>query len=172
MHDDNLYSNKYDNLKVLSTLPQPMPMLVPTQHHPLKMPMQPTFHVLPTPPMPQPNIIPNEHTASHAPHGFQSSVNTSQQTSNRNCAMPIEMTTMSRQPQRGTEEDKSELAGMQIANARRRQRAAISSKTEQECRADNPNIFNNVVYEPNTKTFVVHERRTKSYQQKRKSDQH
>ena len=79
--------------------------------------------------------------------------------------------TMSRQPQCGTE-DKSELAEMQIANARRRQRAAISAKAEQECRADNPNIFNNVVYEPNTKSWVVHERRTKSYQQKRKSDQH
>ena len=171
MHDDNLYSNKYDNLKVLSTLPQPMPMLVPTQHHPLKMPMQPTYHVLPTPPMPQPNIIPNESTASHALHEFQSSVNPSQQTSNRTCAMSIEMTTMSRQPQRGTE-DKSELAEMQIANARRRQRAEMSAKAEQECRADNPNIFNNVVYEPNTKSWVVHERRTKSYQQKRKSDQH
>ena len=171
MHDDNLYSNKYDNLKVLSTLQQPKPMLVPTQHHPLKMPMQPTFYVLPTPLMPQPNIIPNESTALHAPHEFQSSVNPSQQTSNRTCAMSIEMTTMSRQLQRGTE-DKSELAEMQIANARRRQRAEMSAKAEQECRADNPNIFNNVVYEPNTKSWVVHERRTKSYQQKRKSDQH
>ena len=144
-----------------------MPNLVPTQHHPLKMPMKPTYHVLPTPPSPQPDIIPNESTASHAPHGSQSSVNPNQQTSsNRNCAMSIEMTTMSRQPQRGTE-DNPELAEMQIANARRHQRAEMSAKAEQECRADNPNIFNNVVYEPNTKSWVVHERRTKSYQQKR-----
>ena len=171
IHDENIYSNKYDNLKLLSTLPQPMPMLVPTQHHPLKLPIKPTFHVLPTPPSRQPDLIPNESTASHAPHGFKLSVNPSQQTSNRNCAMSIEMTTMSRQPQRGTE-DKSELAEMQIANARRRQCAAMSAKAEQECCADNPNIFNNVVYEPNTKSWVVHERRTKSYQQKRKSDQH
>ena len=171
IHDENIYSNKYDNLKVLSTLPQPMPILVPTQQHPLKMPTKPTYHVLPTTPMPLPDIIPNEFTASPVPHGFQSSVNPSQQTSNRNCAMSIEMMTTSRQPQRGTE-DKSELAEMQIANARRRQRAAMSAKAEQECRADNPNIFNNVVYEPNTKSWVVHERRTKSYQQKRKSDQH
>ena len=85
--------------------------------------------------------------------------------------MSIEMTTMSRQPQRGTD-DTSKLVEMQIANARRRHRAVMSAKAEQECRADNPNIFNNVVYEPNTKTWVVHERRTKSNQEKRKSDQH
>ena len=140
IHNEKIYSNKYEKLKVLSTLPQPMPILVPTQHHLLKMPMKPTHHVLPTPPM-------------------------------KNCAMSIEMTTMSRQPQRDTE-DKSELAEMQIVNARRRQRTEMSAKAEHECRADNPNIFNNVVYEPNTKTWVVHERRTKSYQQKRKYDQH
>ena len=135
------------------------------------MPMKPTYHVLPTPPLPQPDIISNESTALHALHGFQSSVNPSPQTSNRNCAMSFEMTTMSRQPQCGTE-DKSELVEMQIANARRRQRAEMSAKAEQECRADNPNIFNNVLYEPNTKSWVVHECRTKSYQQKRKSDEH
>ena len=75
IHDEKIYSNKYDNLKVLSTLPQPMPILVPTQHHPLKMPMKPTHHVLPTPPMHQPDNITNESTALHAPHESQSSVN-------------------------------------------------------------------------------------------------
>ena len=52
-------------------------------------------------------------------------------------------------------EDKSELAEMRIVNARRRQRAAMSAKAEQECRADNPNIFNNVVNQiPNYGLFM------------------
>ena len=67
--------------------------------------------------------------------------------------------------------DRSILAKMQIASERRRQRAVMEAHAEQERRADDPNIFNNNVYEPNTKTLVVHERRTKSHQQKRTSDQ-
>ena len=85
-----------------------MPILVPTLHHPLKMPMKPTHHVLPTPPMHIPENMTNDSTASYAPHESQSSVNTDQQTSNRNCAMSIEMTTMSRHPECGTE-DRSKL---------------------------------------------------------------
>ena len=164
IHNEKIYSNKYDKLKVLSTLPQPMPILVPTQHHPLKMPMKPTHHVLPIPPVHIPNNMTHDSTASNAPHESQSSINTNQQTSNRNCAMSIEMITMSRQTKSDTD-DRSKLAEMQIANARRRQRAVLEANAEQQRRADDLNTFNNFVCEANT-------RRTKSYQQKRKSDQH
>jgi hypothetical protein len=67
-------------------------------------------------------------------------------------------------------EDRAQLAEMQIANARRRQRAVMEAQPDQERRSDDPNIFNNHVYEPNTKRLVVHERKTKSHQQKQNSD--
>jgi hypothetical protein len=70
----------------------------------------------------------------------------------------------------GDSEDRGTLAKIQIANARRRHRAAIEAQAEQERRSDDPNIFNNHVYEPNTKRLVVHERKTKSPQQKQNYD--
>jgi hypothetical protein len=91
----------------------------------------------------------------------------------------IEMTTMPHQtalthmhsPQSSnvSTDDRAKLAEMQIANARRRRRAVMEAHAEQERRADDPNIFNNHVYEPNTKRLVGHERKTKSHQQKQNS---
>jgi hypothetical protein len=57
-------------------------------------------------------------------------------------------------PNLGGTEDRGKLAEMQIATERRRRRAVIEAHAEQEHRADDPNIFNNNVYEPNTKRLL------------------
>jgi hypothetical protein len=168
------------------------PMLVPTQHHPLTMP-----HAVPTVPMPQPYIsVPtvNNMAANLVPTVTNMAANLQEKKPDGKQQMSIEMTTIVpphltastmnnlHQPFRslnlplhfphpGDSEDRGKLAEMQIANARRRHRAAMEAQAEQERRQDDPNIFNNSVYEPNTKTLVVHERRTKLHQRKRESDQ-
>jgi hypothetical protein len=60
-----------------------------------------------------------------------------------------------------TNEDTRKLAETHKAMERRRKRAIAEEFAEKERRADDMDIFNNHVYQQNTNTFVVHERRTK-----------
>jgi hypothetical protein len=164
-------------------MPAHAPILTPTQHHPLQMPI--AMSVVPKVHQAEPIqdtvtdafvlIIDNttaikqtkpshiikpmaiEMTNINLPHRTDSAIN--------KMHMPLPL------PNLVDTKDRGKLAKMQIANERRRQRAVMEAHAEQERRADDPNIFNNNVYEPNTKTLVVHERRTKSHQQKRTSDQ-
>lgn len=61
-----------------------------------------------------------------------------------------------------TNEDTRKLAETHISMERRRKRAIAEQIAEKERRADDMDIFNNHVYQQNTNTFVVHERRTKT----------
>ena len=163
-------------VKVLSTMQTQTPILVPTQHHPLTMP-----DAVPAVSMPQPTIT--------VPTVSNMAANIKDTNPGRKQKMSIEMTTIKpaqttastinnlhqpfgsfnvplRSLHLGDNEDRGTLAEMQIANARRRHRAAMEAQAEQERRSDDPNIFNNYVYEPNTKRLVVHERKTKSPQHK------
>ena len=171
-------------LKGLSTMPK-NPHLVPTKHRPLTMPIYTVPNALPTPPVHKPDLIPNDVAGAHMPMVNKTAVDHHAIMQNRKSETFIEMTTMPHQPAptiNDTEmqsrllsdvstKDRTKLAEMQIANERRRRRAVMEANAEQERRADDPNMFNNHVYEPNTKTLIVHERRTKLHQQKENSDQ-
>jgi hypothetical protein len=168
-------------LKVLSTMQTQLPILVPTQHHPLTMPI-----AVPPVLMNQPSIIPNDKADAYVPIVNNMAANAQNKRLDRKRQMSIEMTTIIPSHEAASTinkmhmplplpnllgtEDRGKLAELQIANERRRRRAVMEAHAEQERRADDPNIFNNNMYEPNTKTLVVHERRTKSHQQKQKSD--
>ena len=170
-------------LKVLSTMPTNVPILKPMQHHPLTMPIA----VSSVPKMHQTKPIQNTVTDAFVPIIDNTTANKQTKPLHSIKPMAIEMTNIN-SPHRTSSavnkvhmplplpnlvdtKDRGKLAELQIANERRRQRAVMEAHAEQERRADDPNIFNNTVYEPNTKTLVVHERRTKSHQQKRTSDQ-
>jgi hypothetical protein len=170
-------------LKVLSTMPK-SPNLVPTQDHPLTMPINTVPNALPTPPMHKPDLIPNDVAVKSMPTVTKMTADHHAKTQNHKRETFIEMTTMPQQsasamndahvPSRllsdVSTKDRAKLAEMQIANERRRRRAVMEAHGEQERRADDPNIINNHGYEPNTKTLVVHERRTKSHQQPQNSE--
>jgi hypothetical protein len=134
--------------------------------------------------MHKPDIIPNDAAAAHMPTVNKMAVDHHAMKQNRKRETIIEMTTMPHQPASTMNDthmhshllsdvsttDCAKLAEMQIANERRRQHAVMEAHAEQERSADDSNIFNSHVYEPNAKTLVVHERKTKSHQEKQNSD--
>ena len=148
------------------------------------MPINDVPNALPNPPMHKPDIILDDVPVAYVPTVHKPAVDDHKINPNRKRGTYNEMTTMSKPPASTINDthmqshpftnesmtDRAKLAEMQIAKERRRQRAVMENHAEQERRADDPNIFNNHVYEPKTKMRVVHERKTKSHKQTQNSD--